>query len=409
MLSTVQEEKGVASAASTLVVARIVYAINWLNVANIFYLMSADLGGGVNGLGLLNSTFYLGVGTMQIPGGILAAKWGPKKTVTLGVFISSLAVLGTSGSTALSEVALLRFIVGAGMACVFSPSVVLMARFLGGKSGAGAGAINSAFDVGGLLGVFGWVIIASAIGWRPSLQLSGGLGIATGLLVLVGIPSDSLDRQFRLSTATLTSLLTNRSLLILGLGALGSNLGSVLISGFMVYYLHTQLSVAGELASLAAAMVVVLPILTSIWGGRIYDRLRNPRPLLVISGLGVVGALGLCSVPSLSFAFVGAALAGIAVGPASTIAFAAAKDLSRVEKEYESLTIGWVNSISLTGSVWPPLLYSSLAAGFSYSAAWFGGAALSFALVMPLFFLARPHTAKKAVAEIIPFGDEIRP
>src|SRR5215472_12604799 len=144
LLSSVQKEEGTASAVASLVVARIVYAINWLNVANIFYLMRANIGGGVNGLGILNSSFYLGVGMMQIPGGILAAKWGPKKTVTLGIFVSSIAVLGTSISTVLVEIAILRFVVGTGMAFVFSPSVVLMARFLGGRSGAGAGVINSA-------------------------------------------------------------------------------------------------------------------------------------------------------------------------------------------------------------------------------------------------------------------------
>ncbi len=132
-----------------LVAARIVYAINWLNIGAIFYLMSADLNSGVSGLGTLTSSFYLGVGIMQVPGGILAAKWGPKRTVSLGILVSSIAVLGTSISSAILEVATLRFIVGAGMALVFAPSVVIMTRFLGGKSGTGVGLINSAFDIGG--------------------------------------------------------------------------------------------------------------------------------------------------------------------------------------------------------------------------------------------------------------------
>jgi len=91
--------------------------------------------------------------------------------------------------------------------------------------------------------------------------------------------------------------------------------------------------------------------------------------------------------PTLSAATAGAVLGGIAVGPASTINFAAAKDLSKVEKEYEGLTIGWVNSISLTGSFWPPLVFSYFARSFNYSAAWIAGAAMCFALLVPLFFL----------------------
>jgi MFS family permease len=381
-------QPGTTWAIPSLVIARIVYAINWMNIGALFYLMSADLGGGVTGLGTLASSFYLGVGTMQIPGGILAAKQGPKKTVTMGIFISSLAVLGTSQSTALAQVAVLRFIVGAGMALVFSPSVVLATRFLRGRSGTGAGVINSAFDVGGLLGLFGWVLIAEATGWRPSLILSGSLGLATGLLVLTLVPKDHENNLFRVTSDKLTHILKNRNLILLGLGALGSNLGSVLISSFMIFYLHSELGQPPVLAGLAASMIVALPILTSLWGGQIYDRLKRPRRLLVISGLGVVGALLICSIPNTLVASIGAALAGIAVGPASTIAFAAARDLSGVEREYESLTIGWVNCISLTGSVWPPLVFSLLAGSLGYYAAWLGGAAMSLLCLTPMLVFA---------------------
>jgi MFS family permease len=370
-----------------LVAARIVYAINWLNIGAIFYLMSADLNSGVAGLGNLTSTFYLGVGIMQVPGGILAAKWGPKRTVSLGILVSSAAVLGTSISSAILQVAILRFIVGAGMALVFAPSVVLMTRFLGGKSGTSVGLINSAFDIGGLLGLFGWILLASVTGWRSTLVLSGGLGVVTGLLVIALVPKDSGNIQFRFATSRLVRIMRDRNLIILGLGSLGSNLGSVLISSFMAYYLQASLGEPPAIAGIVAAMIVVLPIYTSLWGGRLYDRTRRPRRLLIFSGLGMTSALLVAAAPTLPSATAGAVLGGIAVGPASTINFAAAKDLSKVEREYEGLTIGWVNSISLIGSFWPPLVFSYFARSFNYSAAWIAGAAMCFLLLVPLLFL----------------------
>jgi MFS family permease len=370
-----------------LVAARIVYAVNWLNIGAIFYLMSVDLNTDVSGLGTLTSSFYLGVGIMQVPGGVLAAKLGPKKTVSLGIFVSSLAVLGTSISSAVLEVAILRFVVGAGMALVFAPSVVLMTRFLGGKSGTGVGLINSAFDIGGLFGLFGWILLASVTGWRSTLVLSGCLGVLTGLFVIALVPGDAGNFHFRFSTEKLGRILSDRNLIVLGLGSLGSNLGSVLISSFMAYYLQASLGETYAIAGIVAAMIVVLPIYTSLWGGRLYDRTRRPRRLLILSGLGMTSALLVAAAPTLSAAAAGAVLGGIAVGPASTINFAAAKDLSRVEKEYEGLTIGWVNSISLTGSFWPPLVFSYFARSFDYSAAWIAGAAMCFLLLVPLFFL----------------------
>ncbi|TMI48990.1 MFS transporter, partial [Candidatus Bathyarchaeota archaeon] len=53
-------------AVASLVAARIVYAVNWLNIGALFYLMSGDLNSGVSGLGTLTSSFYLGVGLMQV-------------------------------------------------------------------------------------------------------------------------------------------------------------------------------------------------------------------------------------------------------------------------------------------------------------------------------------------------------
>ncbi len=383
MSAQLWEQRAIVS----LVAARIVYAINWLNIGAIFYLMSADLNSGVSGLGTLTSSFYLGVGTMQIPGGVLAAKWGPKRTVALGIFISSFAVLGTSAAGVIPQVAILRFIVGAGMAMVFAPAVVLATRFLGGKSGTGVGLINSAFDVGGLFGLFGWILLASVTGWRPSLVLSGGLGVLTGLLVVALVPKDGENGQFRFSTGKLVRILRDRNLILLGFGLLGSNVGSVLISSFMAFYMQASLGETAAIAGLVAAMIVVLPIYTSLWGGRFYDRSRKPRRLLIICGLGVTGALFVCAAPIASAAGAGAVLGGIAVGPAFTIAFAVAKDLSRVEREYEGLTIAWVNSISLTGSFWPPLIFSYLAKSLNYSAAWLGGSAMCFLLFIPLYFL----------------------
>ena len=62
---------------------------------------------------------------------------------------------------------MLRFLVGSGMAFVFAPGVVMVTRLLrGGKSGMGVGLFNSAFDIGGIIAIFGWVVIATAIGWR---------------------------------------------------------------------------------------------------------------------------------------------------------------------------------------------------------------------------------------------------
>ena len=75
----------------SLIVARVVYAVNWYNIASIFAPMAVELKSDVSGLGILASSFYLGIVLFQIPGGLLAAKYGPRRTSFVGIFLASVS------------------------------------------------------------------------------------------------------------------------------------------------------------------------------------------------------------------------------------------------------------------------------------------------------------------------------
>ncbi len=376
-------------AVASLVLARIVYAINWLNIGAIYVLMAPSLGAGTSGLGTLTSTFYLGLGLMQIPGGLMTARWGPKRVVVLGIFLSSLSVLCTSVSSSLQVIAALRFVVGTGMAFVFAPGVVLVARHLKGNTGLGVGLFNSAFDFGGVLGIFGWAVIAAEAGWRQSLLLSGALGVATGVLVMWFVPGDEGVRGFSVTKEALGRILWNSQLVLLGLVTLGLSVANVLISYFTVEYLVTSLHVSLAVAGLVGSMVVVLPIFTAIWAGRAYQRAARPRLVLTLTLVGSWLALLLCGVPDVFAVLAGTVLGGAAAGIGYTFAFAGAKDLNALEGRYDGLAISWVNAISLTGAFGPPLFYTYLVGAASYSVAWVASAALCLAFMLPLLFMVK--------------------
>ncbi|MDE1852697.1 MAG: MFS transporter [Thaumarchaeota archaeon] len=384
MLSSAQRTKALGS----LIFARVIYAVNWVNVGAIFYLMGSDLGVGISGLGTVTATFYLGLGVMQLPGGLLAAKWGPKRVVVIGIFLSSLSVLGTSVSTSLAEVAVLRFLVGWGMAFVFAPAVIMVSGLLrGGKSGMGVGLLNSAFDVGGMLGIFGWVVIATVTGWRPSLMLSGGMGVLTGLLVAVFTPSDRDGALPRVDRSSLRTVIFDKQLVLLGLGTMGFGIIYTEVSGFMTLYGVNFLGASGIVSSLVASLLTVVPIFTALWGGRAFDFASRHRTIMVLSMLGSAGALALTAYPSLAAAAVSSALGGIIIGVGYTFAFAGARELNRAGKEYESLAVAWVNSISLTGSVFPSIFFSYVAESFGYGDAWLWSGLLTLAFVVPFVLM----------------------
>ena len=393
MFSSVQDSKAFGS----LILARIIYAVNWLNFGAIFYLMSADVGAGVSGLGNVTSVFYLGLGLLQVPGGILAAKYGPKKIVVAGIFLTSLAVLGTAASSSIPELEALRFLAGAGMAFVFAPGVVIVTHLLrGGRSGMGVGLFNSAYDIGGIMAIFGWVVIAATTGWRPSLALSGGAYLVTGVLVILFVPRDDASEEFAIARRSLFTVLLDKQIVLLGLGILGFSIGNTLISGFMVFYLEEGLSVAGAVAALVTSIVTFIPIFTSIWGGRVYDTVSRHRVLMIASMLASAGSLAIAGMGSVYAAVAAAALGGVVSGFGFTFAFAGARDFNKAGKEYESLAIAWVTSIQLTGEFFPPLLFSSVADQFGYSQAGLWSAALTVAFIVPVVMMVENWRAKAA-------------
>jgi len=384
LLDSVQDSK----ALWTMIFARIIYALNWMNVGAIFFLMGPDLNAGVSGLGTLSAAFYLGIGIMQVPGGILVAKWGPKKVSVIGVFLSSLSALGTSVMTTIPEVAILRFLVGAGMAFVFAPGVVIVSRLLrGGKSGLGVGLYNSAYNVGGALALFGWVVVAEATGWRLSLALSGGLGVVSGVLTLLFVPRDQADLVSNVGRGPLMTILRDKQLILVGLGMLGFDMSNSIVSGFMIYYLLSINAATATVAGLVASLVTVIPIFTSLWAGRFYDSIQKHRRAMALGVLGSAAALVLGSAPLLYAAVACSVFAGVVSGLGYTFGFAGARDLNRAGKEYEGLAIAWVNSIHLTGSVMPPILFSFVVGWLGYSQAWLWSAAVTLLFIVPILLM----------------------
>src|ERR687893_2409668 len=264
----------------SLLLARIFYSANWFNIASIFFLIALDLKQDISMLGLVTASFIIGVGVFQVPAGILAAKYGASKTAAFGILIASFCALLTGISNEILQIAILRFVVGLGMACFFGPSVIMISNYLGKQSeGLGIGLINSAHAIGGIIGIFGWVTLAQLSGWRSSLVIGGALGLVTGLVLIISvlvskpkiksqnatltlqnevadpnIATEFPENGAGISLSGLRRTIFNRSLVILGLTLLSFQAGSSIILTFVVYYmvstLKTDLALAGFIGSL---------------------------------------------------------------------------------------------------------------------------------------------------------------
>lgn len=376
----------------SLILGRVVYAVNWYSMAAVFSLVAVELKQDVSGLGFVTAAFFVGIGVFQVPGGILAAKAGPRLSVICGTTIASLAALLTGFAGNLAEITALRFFVGAGMALVFAPGVVLVTRFLRkGSEGLGVGIYNSAFSLGGAIALSGWAVLAVLVGWRNSLVMSGLLGLVTSLLLVICVPKDTLRSDFRIYPHRLRLILFDKWLIALSIALLGLGVGSTVVGNFMAYYLenvsHVGVGEAGTIASLA----VVSAVLTAPFSGSIFDRFGNAKWLLLTTGALMAMGIGIAFFGTLYSAITSGILVGLASGAGFTFGFAAAREANRFDSEYETLAVSWVNSISLFGDFVPPLLFSYFAIQFSYSTAWLCLALLSFILIFPVLF-SKPST-----------------
>lgn len=389
------------AAVASLILGRVIYAVNWYNMAAVFALTASELNQNVSGLGFITSAFYVGIGVFQVPGGILAAKMGPRLTVVCGTTIASVAAMLTGFAGTLAQLMVLRFFVGVGMALVFAPGVILITRLIQrGSEGYGVGLYNSAFYLGGAIGLSGWAVLAATVGWRGSLLISGSLGLLTSALIIFFVPKDIRRSGFKVNLRHLKTVLLDKWLIAISVALLGLGVGSTVVGNFMAYYLETVTHMSVGQAGTVASLALVFGLVSAPFSGRVFDRFRNAKHLLLASGALMTLGLGLAFFGTIYSAVLSCILVGLASGAGYTFGFSAAREANKLDPEYETLAVSWVNSISLFGDFAPPLIFSFFAIQYGYSSAWLYLAVIAFALIFPLLFSKAPKSLARRTNEV---------
>jgi len=371
---------------TSLFFSRTIYAVNWYNIAALFAFIASDFNLNVSGLGVATAWFYVGVGLFLVPGGVIAAKYGARNTAVVGVLIASIAVTITAFTTEFYQLLLLRFIVGVGSAIFFAPGVTLIARtFRREYQGFGVGTFQSAYYVGGVLGLFAWSVLAEAVGWRFSLVTSGLLGILGGLLMFVKVPKDELRSNFVVKREDLRRVLSNRWLVLLSLELVGFGSGTFVISGFMVYYLEQSLHLSPSFAGTIGSLTPLCAIVASPLCGMLYAKTKNTQLLIFSLGVMLAFALALDVIASVPLAVASTILAGFGNG-AFTVGYLAARDSMAASAEYESFAISWVTTIEMLTAFWSPIMFSLLVLSFGYGFSWLASGVYTLALISIILY-----------------------
>jgi sugar phosphate permease len=156
--------------------------------------MMGDLKAGGALLGLLSSAYFYPYALMQLPAGLLADSWGPRRSISLFflvAFIGSI-MLGLAPSVPLALIG--RTLVGLGVAMLFVPTMKILAEWFRAKEFATMTAILMVMGgLGSLSAASPLAIISNRIGWRLSFVAVGFFTLLMAILVWLFVrdrPSD---------------------------------------------------------------------------------------------------------------------------------------------------------------------------------------------------------------------------
>jgi predicted MFS family arabinose efflux permease len=350
--------------------------------------MASDLGQNVTGLGALTTAFFLGIGPTQLFAGILTARIGAKKTIASGIALGSVSMVLSAIPGQLESIIILRFFTGVGMAFIFAPGVTLITRYYRkGAEGFGIGLFIAAFDLGGLTFIPAMAVLGKIVGWRSIFFSAGILGfISTAMLIALVSGEESKGGGLQIRISDLPKVLFDRSLIVIGAACVAIQVGWSTIGSFIVFYLENRFGLAPGTAGEIGSLFLLSALLASAFSVNIRSKIGGKTTLLLA---GIISSVGLASMAFVQV--IGVAVAALAIGTAAGMGFATSYVLvsqaDQSEAGHSPLRVSWVNSISLFGGFWTPILFSFVAANYGYPTAWLVTAMTAVPLLLPVFTL----------------------
>ncbi len=140
-----------------------------------------QVGGGL--VSVMGAAFFYPYAVMQIPAGILADRWGARRTVMifLAVAAAGTFLFALAGSVAAASVG--RMLVGVGVAMIFVPGLSVILNWFPLRMHPMCTGLFLSLGTGGMF-LASWPLsaLAGAIGWRQAMT---GVGVVTCILALV--------------------------------------------------------------------------------------------------------------------------------------------------------------------------------------------------------------------------------
>lgn len=251
---------------------------------------------GATGLGNLSAFYFYSYVLMQIPTGILADRWGPRRLLTAGAAVAAAGSVLFACAGDLWWASAGRLLIGASVAVAFVSMLKLATRWFAPRQFALASGLALLFGVvGGVIAGVPLRLLIEAWGWRPVMGVSAAVTAMLAVAIWLRVRDDPAERGYRSHATTnhpggahasilrgMAEVLSFRNTWILLITPIGIAGAVITFAGLWgVPYLQ---QVHGLETKTAAAITSLLLIAWAVGGpvlGSLSERLGRRRPLYV--------------------------------------------------------------------------------------------------------------------------------
>ncbi|MCL4519342.1 MAG: MFS transporter [Thaumarchaeota archaeon] len=372
--------------------ARIIYSVNWFTLSPGLYQVARDFSASLPSLGILESAFLIGAGIFQVPASYAAARWNAKLLVVSGLGLIALSNGLGAFAPSFELLVMMRFLLGIGVAMFFSPAIIIVAPLFRNESqGIALGLYNSAFSIGGTIGLFGWGYFVQLYNWRVGLLLGAILAAFALFEVQVSVKHSSHDETITVvPRKALAGVLRDRQVWLIALGILGMWSSYYTLTQFIPFYETSAHGISSGVAGFMASIVSITPIPGALFGGWLSDRLRNRKAFMLYPSIAFGAAVMLIGYANFSETITLLVIVGLMDSFAFTAMYAAPFQMAHLNIDQKAISISLMNGVQIIGAFILPILFTLLASTNGYEIAWLAAGVFTIAFVPLLAFTKEP-------------------
>ncbi len=290
---------------------------------------------GAAALGNLAAFYYYSYVAMQIPAGLLADRWGPRRVLTAGAAVAAAGTLLFALAPGYAAASLGRLLIGGSVGVAFVAMLKLAGHWFAPTRFAMLSGLALACGVLGAVSAgVPLRLLVDAFGWRNVMSVAAALAGLLAVVIWIAVRDDPAERGYASYAPTapvrhapilqsIRQTLASRNVWLVFLIS-GAVSGPTLTFGGLwgVPFLSTHYGLTTSQASMITSLLLVCWAVAGPFVGALSDRLRRRKPLYalgaVLATAGWCAALLLPGVPLplliVLLGFTGCASAAVMVG-----------------------------------------------------------------------------------------------